>query len=511
MRRLLPFLTLTLSAGCLNITVQAPSNAPGGAGAAPVPTVTNIVNITNIVNVTNIIIVTKVVEVTNFVNVLSAPAVRNVINSAVSAPQSPVVLRQPDSTGAGLVVTNRVPEIPPELPKPVKADGPVELVREDERDLWKVSVGASVIGGVRPRLGANHFALNSLSGFGTAIGRLGGGPGGGRSKADAYAAGSGASGVRRFDGGAWYDPHDAASANDPGWSWNWRLHDPPGRDPDGKKGFTEYTAYSEAEETIAQTVAGDGAGCSSDSYEWFPGLRAEIARELYRSDGERPWGVDCAVAFAYYFQRGIWRASGTAASASLYGRREQGAYEWWNDSEDTAQYILDYERETQFRNGMWGAGTFSGPGAELETSAWRVRDVVSVSDGWSSSHALRYRGDGDYREYSIEVLVRPWWEPWEWLRIFGSLGIEVSRREFEWSISATGTDGSVYRESGDTDDWRAVGLLGGGFALQWYDFTLAGEVLWRFAGDDLDVCGRTVNGQIEHGNWGFRTMLGYEF
>ena len=58
-----------------------------------------------------------------------------------------------------------------------------------ERGEWRVSVGASVIGGVRPRLGANRSALTSLSGFGTAIGRLGGGAGGGRSKGDAYAAG----------------------------------------------------------------------------------------------------------------------------------------------------------------------------------------------------------------------------------------------------------------------------------------------------------------------------------
>ena len=383
-----------------------------------------------------------------------------------------------------------------------------------ERGKWRVSVGASVIGGVRPRLGANCSALTSLSGFGTAIGRLGGGAGGGRSKADAHAAGSGAAdpnGVRRFDGGAWYDPHDAASANDPDWSWNWRLHDPSGPDPDGKKGFTEHTAYSEVEETVARTVAGDGEGYSSDSSEWFPGLRVEVARELYRSEGTRPWGVDCAVAFAYYFRRGLWKTGGEAASATVNGRSEQGSYEWWNDSENTAQYILDYERDTQFRDGMWGAGTFDGPGAELETSAWRVRDLVSASDSWSSSHSLRYRGDGDYREYSLEFIARPWWEPWEWLRIFGSLGLEVSRREFEWSIAAAGTDGSVYRESGDACDWRALGLLGGGLSLQWYDFVLAGEALWRFGGEDLAVDGRAVRGDIEHGNWGFRLALGYEF
>ena len=392
------------------------------------------------------------------------------------------------------------------------AIGATEPERE-ERGKWRLSIGASVIGGVRPRLGANHSALTALSRFGTALGRLGGAVGG-RSKADAYAAGLGTAdpnGVRRFDDGAWYDPSDSASANDPDWSWNWRLHDPSGPDPDGRKGFTERTAYSDMSETVVMSIMDDGAGYGSDSSEWFPGLRIEAARELFRSEGERPWGVDCAVAFAYYFQRGLWRASGTAASAAVSGRRDEGHYEWWNDSEDTAQYVLDYERDTQFHGGMWGAGTFGGPGAELETSAWKSRDVMTASESWSSSHALRYRADGDYREYSVEFIARPWWEPWEWLRVFASLGLEVSRREFEWSIAASGSDGSAYRERGEARDWRALGLFGGGFALQWSDFVLSGEALWRFGGDDLEVRGRTVNGRIEHGDWGGRLCLGYAF
>lgn len=383
----------------------------------------------------------------------------------------------------------------------------------EERGKWRVSVGASVIGGVRPRMGANHSAMTALSGFGQSLGRSGGFSTG-RSKAEAYAAGSGEgdpNGVRRFDGGAWYDPHDSASVNDSDWSWNWRLHDPQGLDPAGRNGFTEYTAYFDVSETVSMSVSEDEAGYSSDSSEWFPGLRVEVARELYCSEGARPWGIDLVVAFTYYFQRGLWRANGTAANASVEGRRDKGRYEWWNDSDDTAQYILDYERGTQFHDGMWGAGSFDGPGAELESSAWKFRDVATASESWSASHALRYRADGDYREYSIELLARPWWEPWEWLRVFASIGMEISRREFEWSMSTTGTDGSRFSESGDACDWRVLGLLGGGLSLRWDDFVLAGEALWRFGGDDLKVSGRTVDGCVEHGKWGFRIALGYEF
>ena len=136
---------------------------------------------------------------------------------------------------------------------------------------------------------------------------------------------------------------------------------------------------------------------------------------------------------------------------------------------------------------------------------------MTPTETWSSSHALRYSGDGDYHEYSIELLARPWWEPWDWLRLFASLGLEVSRREFEWSLSATGSDGSRYAESGEARDWRVLGLLGGGLSLCWHDFALAGEALWRFGGDDLDVDGRAVHGGIESGDWGFRLSLGYEF
>ena len=401
----------------------------------------------------------------------------------------------------------------------VAADSPDA---RQERGKWRVSVGASVIGPVKSNLGVSNARLRQLSGFGELLIRSAAARHGVRPRAEAYAAGSGAAdpnGVMRFDKregddphvAAWYDPKDSASANDPDWSWNWRLHDPTGTDPDGRKGFVEYTSYSEDFESVALTTAEGGAGDSRDSSEWFPGLRVEVARELYRSEGERPWGVDVAAAFAYYFQRGLWKADGTAATASVNGHRENGHYEWWNDSENTAQYILDYERDTQFHGGMWGAGTPDGPGAELETSAWKVRDVMTSTESWSSSHSLRYSGDGDYREYSIELLARPWWEPWEWLRIFGSIGAEISRREFEWSLSASGADGSRYAESGDACDWRVLGLLGGGLSLQWHGFVLAGEALWRFGGDDLEVSGRTVHGGIESGDWGFRLSLGYEF
>ena len=81
----------------------------------------------------------------------------------------------------------------------------------------------------------------------------------------------------------------------------------------------------------------------------------------------------------------------------------------------------------------------------------------------------------------------------------------------QYIVGIVGTDGSRFNESGEAKDWRALGLLGGGFALQWRDFVLAGEALWRFGDEGLEVDGRTVHGEIEHGNWGFRLSLGYEF
>ena len=403
------------------------------------------------------------------------------------------------------------------------ARGELESAEEDgARDRWRISVGASVIGPVRSDVGVRHGALRRFSGFGRGLVGHAAALRSVRTRSDAFAEGSGEAhaGVRTFDGGTWFDPVDSGTLNDPGYSWNWRLHDPTADDLSAHgKAYVERTAYVERHES-ALVVGGDRADCwSSDGAEWLPGIRGELAYELYRSDdgdrpeGEeaRPWGVDLACAFAYYFQRNLWKTGGEAGSARVNGREDRGFWEWWNDSHDEAQYILDYYRESQFRDGLWGAGSFGGPGAELAVDTWRFQDVPTGSSSWASGHSLRYCGSGDYREFGIELLARPWWEPCRHLRLFGTVGLEVARREFDWQMDAWGTDGSSFAERGSSDGWYVMGLLGGGLSVEWEGFVLAGEALWRFGGDDLDVRGRTVRGEIESGRWGFRLSLGYTF
>jgi len=388
---------------------------------------------------------------------------------------------------------------------------------EPSRRAWHVSVGPALIGGVRPKLGLDTGRMVQASGFATAqtASRLSTAPLGPTREA-AYAAGAGVDEdgqpVRRvFDGGAWYDPVDAATAAgyDNGYSWNFRLHDPAGLDPDGRKGFVETTAYVVERETIvSETVA---PGRVDDDAECMPGVRLEVARDLYVSDDERPWGVECAVGFACYFARDVWKDAGTAATAAVEGSRDYRHFEWWNDSHDEAQYILDYYRETQFQGGMWGVGSSLGPGMELASDAWKVRDVRDRLETWSGAHALRYHAHGDYEAYALDFLVRPWWEPCDWLRVFGSVGLEVAYREFSWSLSVAGTDGSHASERGRERDVGVCGLLGGGVAVTWHDFFLTGEVLWRCGGNDLKVDGAAVHGDIETGDWGIRIALGYSF
>jgi len=388
------------------------------------------------------------------------------------------------------------------------------VMADAERDHggWRLCIGPAVVGGVRSRVGVDAGRMVRMSGFASSIRRWDGtvrGP----TSAEAHAQGSGeANGGRRvFDDGAFYDPEDSAVAagNDRGYSWYTRLHDPQGLDPDGRRGFIERTAYIDDRESVS-TQLSDG-GRTDDSSDWLTGPRVEVSRELYRSGDERPWGVDLGVAFAYYFRRNIWRTSGTAATATAEGAHREGYYEWWNDSHDEARYILDNYRGAQFDGSMWGTGSFDEPGMELASDAWRMRNVVTRSESWSDTYRLAYDGRGRYREYSIEMIARPWWEPWDWLRVFASLGAEVSRREFKWTMSVRGTDGSGCRETGRAEDWRACGLLGGGLSAQWRSFSLMGEALWRFGGESLKVRGRSVRGEIEHGDWGFRLAVGYEF
>jgi len=385
---------------------------------------------------------------------------------------------------------------------------------EDRRAMrgWKLTVGTSVIGGVKSKMGVKSSGVVSRSDFMRSIG-LPGTHVSGTGRAAAYAAGSGAAngGKRDFAGGAWYSPKDSASQKDGQWSWNWRLHDPTELDPDGNKGFIEYTYYSEETKTISLVTGSDRGETGDNREEWLPGIRVEAAYELYASEGKRPWGVDFAVAFAYYFQRNLWRAEGSAAQGTEEGSREEGAFQWWNDSHNEAQYILDYYGDTEFRGGMWGSGALNGPGAELANDAWQVRELAGETSSWTKQYSLEYGAEGDYREYGIEMLVRPWWDPWEWLRLFASLGIEISHREFEWSLTAAGGDGSSCYESGEAEDWVVYGLFGGGFALTWRDFLVSGEALWRFGANDLEVDGETVHGSVEPGSFGFRLSFGYTF
>lgn len=403
-----------------------------------------------------------------------------------------------------------------------RGEEPSAETEESSRDRWRVSVGASVIGPVRSDIGVRHGALRRFSGFGQSLARSAASRRSVRTRSDAFAEGSGAAhaGVRMFDGGTWFDPVDSGTPNDPGYSWNWRLHDPTAADLAAHgKAYVERTAYEEAG---GSAWIGDGnrADCwSSAGAEWLPGIRGELAYELYRSDDDdlpegeesRPWGVDVACAFAYYFQRSLWKTGGEAGAAVAKGSENRGFWEWWNDSHDEAQYILDYYRDSQFRDGLWGAGSFGGPGAELAVDTWRFQDVPTGSSSWSSGHSLRYCGSGDYREFGIELLARPWWEPCRHVRLFATIGLEISRREFDWRLDAWGTEGSRYSERESSDEWRVLGLLGGGLSLEWNDFVLAGEALWRFGGDDLDVSGRALRGEIETGSWGFRLSLGYTF
>jgi len=361
---------------------------------------------------------------------------------------------------------------------------------DGNRGMWRLSVGPSFIGSIEAKMRVDNSAIVRASGFPLTLGgmRINA-----RSRAEAIAAGDGTAsgdGTRVFDDGAFYNPVDSASGNDGAYSWNWKLHDPSYYREPSYRGFVEHTAFCDVVDSSHALVGGD-------SEEWMPGIRVEAFRELYRSDDERPWGIDVALAFSYYFQRDVWKASGTAANS--------GVYEWRNDSNGEAQYILAGYGASQFHDGYWGAGTFDGPGAEI-ANAWTGPTLLENSSG-----RLTWSGKGSYREYSVEALVRPWWEPWDWLRLFVSLGIEVSRREFDWKLSASGTDGASYGEHTTEEDWRVLGLLGGGLSLQWNGFFVAGEALWRGGGDDLDVDGATVHGAVEHGDFALRAMFGYEF
>lgn len=306
--------------------------------------------------------------------------------------------------------------------------------------------------------------------------------------------------ARRYDGGGYIDTDSLDNGFD---TENWKL---PTTDYRGDGRFELDNAYQE--------VLGGSVGCqhwdgSADRNQF--GISIEAARELWIHDerDEHRWGLDFAAAFSYFFARDIYQSHGCVA------RRDQVRDGRFRTDVVDADAMYDYDHDwdsprwdAEIGADVYGYGnaerTFINPAlgfAGIELNPIPIEDPVrAVGSGYG------YFASGDYQELEMLFLLRPWYEIYDWWRVFAQIGVGVSWGRFDADFRC-----SNFAVREDFAQWDCYGAAGLGTALRYKRLTLTVDVLGRFLRDDFEVDGRFVRGSIARSDWGLRLMLGYEF
>lgn len=228
-----------------------------------------------------------------------------------------------------------------------------------------------------------------------------------------------------------------------------------------------------------------------------PGISVELSRNLYHSE-EYHFGVDLAFMFSYFFRTDLYETDST----------------WKGDTYAVTRGTMRstiapqsgvFEERGRNGDGTYGIGTFNGPGV--------VFDYPKINDCHTTEYygsSARFRANGDFRDLEMVFALRPYYDIFEWLRLYGTIGLAVSWSEFDLDVYSD-RNGVSTSYSRDYKQWDVYGVGGLGLMLRWHDFCLGFDFFARFLHDDLDINDDIVKGSLERGGWMFRGMLGYEF
>lgn len=310
-----------------------------------------------------------------------------------------------------------------------------------------------------------------------------------------------------WDGGAYIRPDGDGDPTDPyGTTQAWRL--PRDAYDRAANRFTLENDYQD----ITSAHGESGSWDSSDPMQF--GISIEASRTLWESDRATcgrwgHWGVDFAAAFSYFFQRDVYSASGSSWHEDTV---ESGTYRTVVDPYDAMDDYLNGDM-TPVQPGLYGGN--ADPEGMSPSLVWGgIGTPTLVGAPLRTTYAsgtASYHASGDYRELEMLFMARPWYEIFDWWRVFGEVGLGVSWGCYSHDFAMALMDGSHRSSSEDFDDWSVYGVAGLGTIFRLWDFDLSVDFLARFLRDDVDVNGRYVQGEIERSNWMLRVMLGYEF
>lgn len=271
-------------------------------------------------------------------------------------------------------------------------------------------------------------------------------------------------------------------------SWNWRL---PVSAISGIVGDSVYREVTASERSFALSADGDGSN---------PGVSLELSRELWASEGQT-FGVDFGFGLAWTRKSNLVRAGGPVYERSETTRTGSYALSLGNQ-----EWMTDPWLESE--GGMYGVGNEEGPGPVMDLTL--LGTVERGPHETTSSYLECMNVSGDWEEWDLRFMMKPWWDVTDWFRLYGMLGVEVARTHFGLNVSGAAGDWS-YRRNRDFDEWQVNGIGGGGLALRWTHMTIGADFLARFLQRGMKIDDVELHGSIDRQPWLFRVYAGIDF
>lgn len=218
---------------------------------------------------------------------------------------------------------------------------------------------------------------------------------------------------------------------------------------------------------------------------------------------DEDWGLDVFVGFAWMTGIDCLKSYGTASdNAGTY--RTLGHV---STADLMSQGYLDWSGAPTGSTIGPGRPWQMGDGPQISTTLGEP-SLVPGSGGSTSCYV-----EGDYDEYDIYCGFRLWYldDDLPWFKVTSTIGFGVDYGDFDCMMSATGPGGVSARRSVGESDWDLYGLLGLGVMMNFWDFDISLDALWRYGQNSLRIDSPYLKGEIERPDFIFRASLGYNF
>ena len=372
---------------------------------------------------------------------------------------------------------------------------------------WRVSGGGNFTFGLKTK-GLNVRTAN-------AIGRIPAVPGmglpGSAADLSAHTPVTEGDRVNYSDDGTYFiDPKSSYYEQAAGKTWNWSLP-AAAITQNGDVYSLDYSYGAWGDQTVIEKIRQEQINGGSD--EACYGASIQLDRTLWASEDAR-WGVDAAIGLTWTKANNCYRAS----SSCCYRRdvsNQSGTYRTYS----TDSSFISAGPELQ--DGTWGGGQYYGMFDEFDELTGRVApwidlnklktEAVAAGKPEEYSESMSISARGDYEEWEISILVKPWYCLTDWWRVNAAIGLGITRSEFDFAMNAAFNGEQIYSSQQTFEEWRCYGLAGLGTTFRLWRVDLSCDVLARWCQDDMDIDGRDVSGTLEKPNLALRIALGFEF